>query len=175
MKKIAALSMVLLLLLTSAAFAGKQLTKDERLALDASDIIASNYRYTMFDFIQVEAENGVLFLHGFVTAPYKVKDYIYEIKDELGKELEIVNEVEILPASVSDEQIRAAMWKRLRSSGSLLPYTFQRFPEPVHVLVANGRITLEGKVYSKMDKKLIEMKARSLFGVLSVENNLQYD
>ena len=175
MKRIAALSMALLMLLTSVAVAGTQLTKDEKLALDASDIIATNYRYTMFDYIQVEAENGVLFLHGYATAPYKVRDYINEIKEELGEELEVVNQVEILPASYSDNKIRAAILRKVMVDGALLPYSFQRFPEPVHILVANGRVTLEGKVYSKMDKKLFEMKARSTFGVLSVENNLLYD
>lgn len=175
MKKHAALSMVMVILVTASVMAGTQLNDDEKLALKASDIISNNYLYTMFDYIQVEADKGILTLHGSVTEPRKVKDYILDIKEKLGKELEIVNEVKILPASFSDDRIRLAIRERIMRDDALLPYSFQRFPEPVHVLVKNGRVVLEGKAYSKMDTRLIEMKARSLSGVLSVENNLLLD
>lgn len=175
MRKHSAIYLVLILLISSFAVGAKQTDEDEQLALTASNLIGKNYLYTMFDYIEVEAREGIIYLSGSVTEPRKARDYVLEIREKLGDTVQIVDKVNVLPASFSDDRIRLAIKKRIFSDGGLLPYSFQRFPAPVHVIVANGRVTLEGSVHAKMDKMIIESKARSLFGVLSVENNLQFD
>jgi len=42
----------------------------------------------------------------------------------------------------------------------------------IHIIVKNGRVTLEGVVSSKMDSQLAYMAANGVPGVFSVTNNL---
>ena len=43
---------------------------------------------------------------------------------------------------------------------------------PIHIIVKNGHITLEGVVARQMDKQIAGMQANSVPGVFSVTNNL---
>jgi osmotically-inducible protein OsmY len=45
----------------------------------------------------------------------------------------------------------------------------------IHILVKNGHVNLEGVVANKMDHDLIGIRAKSVPGVFSVDNNLQID
>jgi hyperosmotically inducible protein len=42
----------------------------------------------------------------------------------------------------------------------------------IHIIVRNGRVTLEGVVSNQMDSQLAYMAARGVPGVFSVTNNL---
>ena len=44
---------------------------------------------------------------------------------------------------------------------------------PVHIIVANGHVTLEGTVMNKMDRNVAGIAANSVPGVFSVTNNLR--
>ena len=44
--------------------------------------------------------------------------------------------------------------------------------QPVHILVRDGHITLEGEVEQLSDKRTVEDQARQVLGVLSVTNNV---
>jgi hypothetical protein len=46
-------------------------------------------------------------------------------------------------------------------------------PHPIHIIVNNGRITLEGVVDSESDKSIAGIQANSVNGVFSVANNLE--
>ena len=43
---------------------------------------------------------------------------------------------------------------------------------PVHIIVKNGHVTLEGVVISQMDKNMAGIYANTVPGVFSVQNNL---
>jgi osmotically-inducible protein OsmY len=46
---------------------------------------------------------------------------------------------------------------------------------PIHIIVDNGHITLEGVVARQMDKQIAEMQAKSVPGAFSVDNHLQVE
>jgi hyperosmotically inducible periplasmic protein len=46
---------------------------------------------------------------------------------------------------------------------------------PIHIIVDEGHVTLEGVVSKQMDKQVAEMQAKSVPNVFSVTNNLQVE
>jgi osmotically-inducible protein OsmY len=46
---------------------------------------------------------------------------------------------------------------------------------PIHIIVDNGKVTLEGVVASQADKDLASLKANTVPGVFSVVNNLRVE
>jgi osmotically-inducible protein OsmY len=45
----------------------------------------------------------------------------------------------------------------------------------IHIIVKNGRVTLEGVVDTEGDKTIAAMKAREVDGVFDVQNNLRVE
>jgi osmotically-inducible protein OsmY len=54
----------------------------------------------------------------------------------------------------------------------LAAYAVQAVP-PIHIIVKNGDVTLEGRVKSVADKSLAAQRAGSVANVVAVKNNLQ--
>jgi hyperosmotically inducible protein len=46
---------------------------------------------------------------------------------------------------------------------------------PIHIIVDNGKVTLEGVVANEGDKNLAGIAANGVSGVFSVANNLQVE
>jgi hyperosmotically inducible protein len=84
---------------------------------------------------------------------------------------QVINEIEVLPVSPSDDAIRLAAARNIYNSNALDRYGFQSQP-PIHIIVKQGRITLEGVVDSESDKTVAGLKAREINGVFEVKNNL---
>ena len=101
------------------------------------------------------------------------------LKDEAGsavKKIEGVdqvdNQIEVLPASGNDDRIRQAVARALFGNDSpLFRYSMGALP-PIHIVVKNGHVTLEGVVDSQSDKDLAYTKANGVPGVFSVDNHL---
>ena len=55
-----------------------------------------------------------------------------------------------------------------------LRYATQAVP-PIHIIVENGNLTLEGVVANEMDKRIAYSQARGVSGVFSVTNNLRVE
>ena len=53
-------------------------------------------------------------------------------------------------------------------------YAIQAVP-PIHIIVDNGKVTLEGVVSTQADKDLAGVRANSVNGVFSVANNLRVE
>ena len=81
------------------------------------------------------------------------------------------NAIEVLPVSQSDDAIRQAVARNIYNSTALDRYGFQGQP-PIHIIVKQGRVTLEGVVDSESDKTVAGLKAREITGVFEVKNNL---
>jgi osmotically-inducible protein OsmY len=46
---------------------------------------------------------------------------------------------------------------------------------PIHIIVKNGHVNLEGMVRTQTDKDDAFLRANGVFGVFSVQNNLQVE
>ena len=84
----------------------------------------------------------------------------------------VVNNIEVLPLSTIDNQIRRAEYRTIFSQSDLGRYTMGAIP-PVHIIVKNGHVTLLGVVMNQMDKTVAGIAANTVPGVFSVTNNLQ--
>ena len=73
-----------------------------------------------------------------------------------------------------DDRIRRAVFRAIYGNDVLSQYELRAVP-PIHIIVKNGNVTLEGAVARQMDKQIAEMQAKSVSGVFSVTNNLQVD
>ncbi len=84
----------------------------------------------------------------------------------------VINNIELLPPSPADERIRRATYRAIYSYGPLFKYSHAPVP-PIHIIVKNGRITLEGIVDSESDKQIAGMQANQVPGTFQVTNNLR--
>ncbi|HZU29853.1 MAG TPA: BON domain-containing protein, partial [Candidatus Angelobacter sp.] len=55
---------------------------------------------------------------------------------------------------------------------SLFKYSVQSVP-PIHIIVKNGRVDLEGAVDNDSDKNMAYIKANGVPGIFQVKNDLQ--
>jgi hyperosmotically inducible protein len=86
----------------------------------------------------------------------------------------VVNQIEVLPVSPNDDRIRRAVYRAVYAEDALSRYALQAVP-PIHIMVKNGNVVLEGAVGSQLDKTLAGTKANGVSGVFSVTNNLVID
>jgi hyperosmotically inducible protein len=175
MRKYMALSVLSLMLAFTTTVAAQQMEKsrDEVITADVANVLAHHVFYTVFDNVNYKVENGVVTLYGDVTADYKINSYKKSILKHVEGAKEVVSEIKILPASSVDDEIRWATAYKIYTDDRLLPYAIADFPKPIHIIVSNGRVTLEGVVNSQMDRRLAEAAARSVGGVLTVTDNLE--
>jgi len=157
-----------------AGFAGPVLQKDSRTLRIESDVqreLLALPNYSVFDFLAFRVEpGGTVRLLGQVVRPTLKSDAERRLKGVEGIE-QVVNDIEVLPVSPSDDRIRLAVARNIYRSDALDRYGFQVQPS-IRIIVKQGRVTLEGVVDSESDKTIAGMKAREITGVFEVKNNL---
>jgi hyperosmotically inducible protein len=84
----------------------------------------------------------------------------------------VVNEIEVLPPSPNDDRIRLATYKAIYGHSALFQYGMRAVP-PLHIIVRNGNVILEGVVLNKLESAVAYQQARAVPGVFSVENRLR--
>lgn len=127
--------------------------------------------YGVFDNLEYKVEGDTVTLYGQVRRPTTRRDAERRVARIEGVE-RVVNNIEVLPVSGFDDQIRARTYRAVFRSGSLYRYSLGANPS-VHIIVKNGHVTLEGVVSNQMDSQLAYMAARGVSGVFSVTNNLK--
>jgi hyperosmotically inducible protein len=130
--------------------------------------------YGVFDNLayQVDAD-GTVTLLGQVARPVLKSDAENVVKKIEGVE-KVVNNIEVLPTSPNDDRIRRDTYRAIFGNSDLSQYQLRAVP-PIHIIVNNGHITLEGVVARKMDKQIAGMQANGVQGAFSVTNNLHVE
>lgn len=129
--------------------------------------------FTIFDDAEVEVNEGVAVLTGYVTMPYKSQAMV-ELASRVDGVQQVVDKLEVLPVSGFDDQVRYAAAVRIYNDPLFWNYAIQVNP-PIHIVVKHGRVTLTGVVMSEVERRKAAQIARSIFGVLSVENKLRLE
>jgi hyperosmotically inducible protein len=129
--------------------------------------------YGVFDNLAYKVEGGTVTLYGQVVRPSTRKDAERRVAKIAGVQ-QVVNNIEVLPPSPSDDSIRVRTYRTVFRSGGLYRYAMGANPS-IHIVVNRGHVTLEGVVGNKMDKQLAFFAANSVPGVFSVTNNLRTD
>jgi hyperosmotically inducible protein len=127
--------------------------------------------YGVFDNLSYKVDpDGTVTLLGQVARPVLKSDAENAVKHIEGVE-KVVNNIEVLPTSIEDDRIRRAAYRAIFGNEVLSQYQLRAVP-PIHIIVKNGHITLEGVVARQMDKQIAGIQVNSLPGVFSVTNNL---
>jgi hyperosmotically inducible periplasmic protein len=129
--------------------------------------------YNVFDNLQYQVNGTEVILSGQVTSEHSQtrKDAEYAAEHVPGV-TKVVNNIEVLPISGFDDQIRRAEYRAIFSKSDLGRYTMGAIP-PLHIIVKNGHVFLDGVVISQFDKTVAGIAANGVPGVFSVTNNLQ--
>ena len=130
-----------------------------------------NSFYGIFDDVKVWIDEGVVTLTGYVTHEYKAGKMV-ELVSRVPGVREIQNQIEALPVSSFDDQLRASIARRIYGH-VLKPHV--RVAARLHIIVDHRRVTLAGTVFSEVEKRQAEHIARQTFGVRSVQNNLDVE
>jgi hyperosmotically inducible protein len=126
--------------------------------------------YSVFDNLAFKVEGSKVTLIGQVVRPTLKSDAENVVKKLEGVS-SVVNEIEVLPLSPNDDQIRRAAFRAIYSEPSLSRYAESAVPS-IHIIVKNGNITLEGVADNETDKNLAGLRANGVPNVFSVKNNL---
>jgi hyperosmotically inducible protein len=150
--------------------AAAQDRRDLRIADEVVRQVTTYTRFTIFDDVNARIENGVVTLTGKVTMPYK-RDDIERRVAKIDGVRELNNQIEVLPVSAFDDDLRYRIARAIYGNPSFWHYAAMAQP-PIHIIVDRGRVTLTGVVNSQVERML----ARSLatgWGELSVTNELR--
>jgi hyperosmotically inducible periplasmic protein len=127
--------------------------------------------YNVFDNLSFRVDHGTVILFGEVTQPV-VKDDAERAVKHLEGVSAVKNEIEVLPLSDFDNQIRWRTYFAIYGYGPLERYSLGT-QAPIRIIVKNGNVTLQGSVWNEMDRNIVYMRANGVPGVFSVTNALK--
>ena len=127
--------------------------------------------YGIFDNLAYRVDGNAVTLFGEVRRPTLKSDAERVVKHIEGVD-RVVNNIEVLPLSPMDDRIRMATYRAIYGYGPLQRYAMGAVP-PIHIIVKNGHVTLEGVVDNETDKNLANLRANQVPNVFSVQNNLR--
>jgi hyperosmotically inducible protein len=126
--------------------------------------------YSVFDYLSYRIDGDTVTLQGQAVRPTLKSDAesaVREIEEITG----VVNNIEVLPVSPTDDELRRALYRALYNDTALSRYAYVAVPA-IHIIVKNGNVTLEGIVDNESDKNLANLRANEVPNVFSVKNNL---
>jgi hyperosmotically inducible protein len=130
--------------------------------------------FGVFDDLGFTVNGGTVTLLGEVTRPTLKSDAGNVVKHVEGV-TNVVNNIEVLPLSPNDDQIRRGVYRAIYGDPMLSTrYGFQALPS-IHIIVKNGHVRLEGVVANEGDKNIAGIRANGVPGAFSVENDLRVE
>ena len=126
--------------------------------------------YSVFDNLSYRIDGDTVTLQGQVVRPTLKSDAESAVKEIEGI-AGVVNNIEVLPVSPTDDELRRAVYRALYGDTALSRYAYAAVPA-IHIIVKNGNVTLEGVVDSESDKNLANLRASAVANVFSVKNNI---
>ena len=154
-------------LTTPAAAADKE---NLQLFRDVQKQVLRYSHFTIFDSVNTQINDGVVTLSGWVTMPYKSSDIERRISRVDGV-TRVVNNLKELPVSQFDDDLRIRLARAIYGSPHFRGYGSMVNP-PIHIIVAHGRVTLEGVVNNNVDR-MIARSIASNFLSFDLKNELK--
>jgi hyperosmotically inducible protein len=148
--------------------------------------------YGVFDYMTFGIDRGVVTLNGYAYNG-NLRDAAEMAAKRTSGVDEVANRLEVLPASQEDDRIRWATFYRIYTDAFLSRYAsggdigarrelaqarrWGGLYSPlglysIHIVVRHGQTTLYGVVDNEADKQMAEFRAREVFGVFAVENEI---
>lgn len=127
--------------------------------------------YGIFDDLEFSMNGITVTLSGEVRKPSLQQAADYAVHRIKGITL-VTDKIQVLPPSATDERLRYAVYDAIFAEPPLeIRYGYRALP-PIHIVVKDGRVRLEGVVDNEADRDRIAECAKSVTGVKSVTNNL---
>lgn len=129
--------------------------------------------YSLFDDLEYCVQGRTVTLNGSLTSEHSVtKGDAENVVKKIEGVDKVVNNLKVLPPSPMDDQIREKTYRAISDTGGLSKYFWEAAPS-IHIIVANGRVTLAGYVMNEGDKNMAGIAANGVSGVFQVTNNLR--
>lgn len=125
----------------------------------------------VFDTLRFEVDGKTVTLSGQV-----VRETVKTTAERAIKRLDgvdqVVNQIEVLPSSRRDDAVRMSVYRAIYAKPPLEKYGTRAMP-PIHIIVKDGYVTLEGVVDSDGDRHAVYLRAKKF--ALHVTNNLRVE
>jgi hyperosmotically inducible periplasmic protein len=125
---------------------------------------------SVFDNLAFKVDGYDVTLLGQVVNP-SLKSQAENVVKRIEGVEKVVNQIEVLPPSPMDDQLRGKLFRAIYGYPPLQKYALPTI-KPIRIIVKNGHATLEGVVDNDTDKNLVGMRANGVAGLFSVTNNL---
>ncbi len=165
------LSLALLSMWAPAAAADEK--TDQKIATAVERTIQNYPYYTIYDHVTGAVSGNVVTLTGKVTIAQKASEIADRVSNLSGVQ-KVVNQIQTLPLSPFDDQLRIRIAMKIFRNPLFLNYAMQGEPT-IHILVEHGHATLTGVVATELERTEAGAAASQTPGVLSVDNRLQLD
>lgn len=129
--------------------------------------------YSVFDNLAFKIDGDRVTLEGQVARPTLKSDAEAAVKSVEGVS-GVSNNIEVLPTSPMDDQLRRAEYRAIYGDATLNKYSWSSVAS-IHIIVKNGHVTLEGVVDNDSDKNVAGLRANGVPNVFSVTNNLRVE
>ncbi|MCU0229517.1 MAG: BON domain-containing protein [Bryobacterales bacterium] len=171
---IATLAMLIVLAMGSVGSAQESERMQDRIGKQVRKELVMLPFYSLFDNFKFSVSPaGEVTLLGEVSRP-TLKTDAERVVQRIEGVSKVTNQIEVLPLSPNDDRIRLATFNAIYGHPTLRPLAIRAVP-PIHIIVKNGDITLEGVVNTKLEKQIAEMRARQVSGAFKVTNNLMVE
>ena len=142
----------------------------------------------VYDWVGFSVEGSEVTLEGSVTRQ-SLRERIERSVSALEAVSSIRNEIELLPRSGDDIGVRINAYWRIYGHPEIRRYlsedsgfrprlrrstgdTQRVLVRPIHIVVRNGHLVLEGELEQQREKRVAERQAHAVLGVRSVTNNI---
>jgi osmotically-inducible protein OsmY len=164
-----------------------------RMARNIQREILSLPDYGVFDSIRFSFKGDTVILRGQASRPI-LKSSAEKVTQRVEGVAKVENQIEVLPLSPNDDRVRLQTYVAIYGHPALsrfnpnrgTPLFMSRMSamagitnnppmgnHPVHILVKNGQVTLEGMLPTMGDRTIAELQANGVFGAFSVTNNIE--
>ena len=140
---------------------------DEEITKEVQQKIKDNLFYTVFDWVTVKTDNGVVTLDGYAHLPW-AKKYFERFAEET-EGVKSVNDNIIKVSGPDNIKYRAA--RAIYGNPLFYNYRFMKDP-PVHIIVISNKVILEGTVPSELEKGWASTLVEWNTDAGKIENNL---
>jgi osmotically-inducible protein OsmY len=124
-----------------------------------------------FNFVDVAVNEGVATLNG-ETRTDLGRDSALSLVNNMPGVKDVIDNIKVSPVSGFDDRIRISAVRAIYRDPVLGRYASDP-AKPIRIVVDNGKLSLYGTVASAMDKQIAGIRANQVFGVFSVQNNLE--
>ena len=155
---------------SARALAGQETKANQNLVREVRHQLLLLPYYTVFDNLAFKVDGDRVTLEGQVTRPTLKSDAEAAVKSIEGIS-GVTNNIEVLPPSPMDDQLRRALYRAIYGDPQLSKYGWSSMPS-IHIIVKSGHVSLEGVVDNDTDKNLAGLRANSVPNVFEVKNNL---